>query len=252
MYKAIIDIKRLNIVKRFCNKKELLDLDKRLNELFTGLSKDSLKLLSLIDRFDKLNSLKSSYKNYTIGKRKVHVIRSEDELKNAIKEINREKIIGFDTEQKPTFKRGESQKQIAIVQIATKQNCYIIQMINMESINKIKKIICDPKILKVGFGLSNDNKQLTKLFGAPPESLFDISTFIKSNIIPQNALGAKNAVALFLSLILQKSKNAALSNWEKDDLTSGQLKYATEDATAPLDVYYEIKKEYNYLSKLIK
>lgn len=245
---SIINIKRLSLIKETCNKKETQYIDKCIKKIFKKCNYDTKNLLQLFIKLDNKLDL-STLKDYSIGNRQLHIVNSDTNLKKIYLDIKSEGFIGFDTEQKPTFKKGETQKSISIVQIATKKSCYIIQMKYIDNIDYIGKIISDPQIVKIGFGLKNDSKQLLKLFGTNPESFFDLATFIKTSLQSKNSIGAKNAVSLFLNLNLKKSKNAALSNWEKEKLSHSQIKYASEDATAPLDIYYEIINNFPFIRK---
>ncbi|OQY36657.1 MAG: hypothetical protein B6229_09595 [Spirochaetaceae bacterium 4572_7] len=133
---------------------------------------------------------------------------------------------------------------MSIIQIATKSNCYVIQVKHIDNLDSLAKILSDKNVLKVGFGLGNDSKQLELMFGEKPKSLLDLSTYIKKNLLSKNPLGAKNAVSSFLNMKILKSKSSALSNWENRELSTSQVKYAAEDATAPLDVYNNIKTRF--------
>ncbi len=244
---AIIDTKRLELLKKSCTAKEAIKLEKSISKLFKNSNIKTLNLLNLFSRFDAAKSEMNSYNQYTIGKRELIVVNRQKQLDHLYKEVYKDKIIGFDTEQKPTFTKGQSQKPIAIIQLATNNYCYVIQMKFISDVKKISTIISDPKILKVGFGLGNDFKQLTKFLGNPPQSLLDLATIIKTNFDTKHPIGAKNAVAVFMKQKLQKSKNTALSNWENDVLNKGQVHYASEDATAPLDIYHILHSDYSYL-----
>lgn len=247
-YNSIIDLNKLNLIKGCCKPREIKKIDKTLNKLFTRLNSNSQKLLNLLNRFNMPAG--TSAEPYNIGNRKVLFIKRNEQVKPMINDIYDNKVIGFDTEQRPTFKKGESQKKISIIQIATKKYCYIIQTILLRDLTLIKNILSDPGITKVGFGLGNDTKELQKQFNVKPESLFDLSPFIKTTFLAGSSIGAKKAVFAFMDKKLQKSKNAALSNWENQKLSPSQIKYASEDATAPLDVYYEIVNEFSFLDEV--
>ncbi|MGL1893206.1 MAG: 3'-5' exonuclease domain-containing protein 2 [Spirochaetaceae bacterium] len=243
----LLNTTRFNLIKDASTPKDIKKIDNQLIKLTSCFNKNSQKLLVLFDKIDNHKININNYPNYTIGDRTEVIIKNNSQLQEALVEVYDEKIIGFDTEQKPTFKKGQIQHKISIVQISTKNYSFIIQMKYFENNYDIGKVLSDKSILKVGFGLNNDTKQLTKLFGKKPESLLDISVFIKKVFKTKNNIGTKNAIAIFLEKKLQKSKNAALSNWENSELTLGQIKYASEDGTAPLDVYYSILTEFSFL-----
>lgn len=244
---AILDINRLKLVLKHCTPKEVKKLNNRLNNLFNGFSPKSIKLITLLDKFNSTNINIEELPPYSIGNRKVSIIRKDSQVEKAVKEICKESFIGFDTEQKPTFRKGEKQKDISIIQMATKNNCYIFQMRFIKNKTLISQIISNKNIRKLGFGLKNDNKELIKQFNVHPANLFDISPFIKYELLHRHQIGAKAAVALFLDQKLNKSKKVVLSNWENDHLSDNQVKYASEDATAPYDVYENITTNFNYI-----
>lgn len=246
MFHPLLNSNRLEILKEILSKKEIRKLEKRLDKLTRGLSKDALNTLNLLERLD---AKSSDLEPYSIGRREVKIIRRIDRLDSMLKEIYREGVVGFDTEQRPTFKKGERQKPISIMQLATINYIYIIQIQKLRSLDAIAKIISDPGIIKVGFGLGNDSKELKKLLNCDVESLLDLSIVIKDGLKLKTSVGAKRAVSIFLNRKLQKSKNIVLSNWERDRLDSRQLKYATEDGTSPLDVFMEIRNNYPILNK---
>lgn len=248
IYSSIIDTNKLNLIKRSCSDREIKKIDKSLNKIFSKLNMNSQKLLTVLNRFNKTSSIPTA--PYTIGKRDMYFVKRAEEVIPMISDIYKNKVIGFDTEQRPTFKKGESQKKISIIQIATKNYCYIIQTSLLRDLTPIKKILTNPGITKVGFGLGNDTKEIQKQLNVSPESFFDLSSFIKTTFLSGSTIGAKKAVSVFLDKKLQKSKNAALSNWEKATLSPSQVKYASEDATAPLDVYNEIIREFSFLNEV--
>lgn len=244
---SIIDVKRLNLLLKFCSPKESKNLKKRLDTLYKGFSKQSLKLVELLDRFNDPNFNSDSFEDYTIGDRKLYIVRKSGQIKKAIKEISKEKFIGFDTEQRPTFKKGEKQKDISIIQMATKRSCYIFQMKYINDKTPIIELIADKEIIKVGFDLKNDYKEMNKQFNIEPENIFDLSPFMKSEFLHKHQIGVKNSISLFLLKKMQKSKKVVLTNWENDNLTDSQIKYASEDATAPYDIYEDIELHYTSL-----
>lgn len=244
---SIIDINRLELLLKFCSTKESKQLKKRVDNLYKGFSKDSLALVELLDRFNNPRFSYDTFENYTIGTRKLYILRKPHQIKKAVKEISKEEFIGFDTEQRPTFNKGEKQKDISIIQIATKETCYIFQMNYIKDKSSIIGLIANRDIKKVGFDLRNDYKELSKQFNITPENIFDLSPFMKNALLHKHKIGVKNSIALFLLKKMQKSKRVVLTNWENDNLTEPQIKYASEDATAPYDIFEIITNKFSSL-----
>lgn len=251
IYNSLVNLKRLKLLEETCNNKEINKLNRRLGKLFKGFSKDSERLLNLLSRIDSSKTQLNNMDSYDIGDRELHIINNSKQLKKVYKNIIDQHIIGFDTEQRPTFKKGESQKPISIIQIATDSNCYIIQTLKLDNLQMIRDIVSNPRIIKIGFGLKNDSNQVLRQFGAKGKSFFDLGIFIKTTFISKNTIGAKAAVSLFLNLKLKKSKNAALSNWETERLQDNQIIYAAEDATAPLDVFYKLIADFPFVKNTL-
>ena len=80
--------------------------------------------------------------------------------------------------------------------------------------------------------------------------MIDLEDIFKS-LSSKNQIGAKKAASIILNKKLQKSKKMSRSNWENEELTSGQIKYATEDATVVYDIMSEILEQYPFVMKMM-
>ncbi|MDC0933239.1 3'-5' exonuclease domain-containing protein 2 [Arcobacteraceae bacterium] len=205
--------------------------------------KSMIRLFDLIDNAGTIDSeLQSSY---TMGNRTIEIINTEEQLDNAMKSIEQTPFIGFDTEQKPTFKKGQASNGISLVQLATKSKCYLIQTKQIENLQPLIKLLENNNIIKIGTGLKGDNEALFKQFKLRLKSTIDMETVFKK-FSPKNQIGAKKAASIILDENLQKSKNMSRSNWENSELTIGQIKYATEDATVVYDVMIQMLEQYPF------
>ena len=108
----------------------------------------------------------------------------------------------------------------------------------------------DEKIVKIGTGLKGDNLALFKQFNLKVKSMIDLEDIFKK-LSSKNQIGAKKAASIILNEKLQKSKNMSRSNWENKELTIGQIKYASEDATVVYDVMSKIIEEYPFVMKMM-
>ena len=189
-------------------------------------------------------------KEYTIGNRTVETINTTELLNIAMSEITQIPFISFDSEQKPTFKKGEKSNGISLIQLATKTKCYLIQIKQIENIQSLIDILEDKNIIKIGTGLKGDNEALFKEFKLRLRSTIDLETIFKK-LSSKNQVGAKKAASIILGQKLQKSKNMSRSNWENKELTTGQIKYATEDATVVYDVMIQILKQYPFVINIM-
>lgn len=208
---------------------------------------DSLKLMvKLFNLIDNALLIQGdSQKSYSIGNRKLEVINTSKQLEDAMKSIENTPFIGFDSEQKPTFKKGQASHGISIIQLASKTKCYLIQTKQIRNLKPLINLLENDKIIKIGTGLKGDNEALYRQFNLKLKSTIDLENVFKK-LSAKNQIGAKKAALIILNENLQKSKNMSRSNWENKNLTEGQLKYASEDATVVYDVMNKIIEDYPF------
>lgn len=146
--------------------------------------------------------------------------------------------LGFDTESKPTFVKGESSDGPHLLQLSTDSTAYLFQIgpqTSQEAVAAIRAVLEAPAILKVGFGLSDDVKRLRTKLGIEAAGVVDLSRVCRGS--QRNELGAKSAVAKFFGQHLHKSKKTSTTNWASARLNERQLLYAANDAQVALRVY---------------
>ena len=144
--------------------------------------------------------------------------------------------IGFDTESKPTFLKGEVSTGPHLVQLATEERAWLFPVAQRYGIEELKTILESPQVLKVGFGLGNDFSVLRSRLGIDAGNVLDLGEVLRG---PghRGTVGAKVAVAHFFGQKFQKSKKTGTSNWANPRLTERQLLYAANDAHVALRLY---------------
>ncbi|MDP2783109.1 MAG: 3'-5' exonuclease domain-containing protein 2 [Sulfurimicrobium sp.] len=147
-----------------------------------------------------------------------------------------EDVLGFDTEAKPTFAKGEISSGPHLIQLATATRVYLFPVGRLPEAHGLKTILESPRILKVGFGLDSDLAQLRSRLQIEAQHILDLSRALRSEK-RNHTLGAKTAVAQFFGRRLQKSKRTTTSNWANPRLTERQILYAANDAQVALRVY---------------
>jgi ribonuclease D len=165
----------------------------------------------------------------------VHMVKSDQEAAVALAALMAMDVIGFDTESKPTFLKGEVSTGPHLVQLATDEAAYLFQIGAVPAVEVLKAVLESPAILKVGFGLSDDVKRLRAKLGIATSNVLDLSTALRKG--ERNTLGAKTAVARFFGQKLQKSKKITTTNWSLPRLSDKQILYAADDAHVALRVY---------------
>ncbi len=144
--------------------------------------------------------------------------------------------IGFDTESKPTFLKGEVSTGPHLVQLATEDRAWLFPITRSGDHSALQAILASPRVLKVGFGLGNDRSALKARLGVTLENVLDLGEILRG---PghRGTVGAKVAVAHFFGQKLQKSKKTGTSNWATPRLTERQMLYAANDAHVALRLY---------------
>jgi len=166
----------------------------------------------------------------------VRLVDSEALADEALDALMHAGEIGFDTESKPTFLKGEMSTGPHLVQLATDSRVYLFQISRLNGSNALKAILESPQVLKVGFGLGNDRGALQSRLHIETHKLLDLGEVLRG---PghRGTVGAKVAVAHFFVQRLQKSKKTSTSNWAAPNLTERQILYAANDAHVALRIY---------------
>lgn len=166
----------------------------------------------------------------------VHVIRSRKDLANAVAQLGRETSLGFDTETRPTYKKGQHYPP-ALLQLAGENEVFIFQLKHLSLPAPIRKILANPKIIKAGVSLDYDISELKKLARFKPAGFVDLAKLAEQAGIENRGL---RGLAAFL-LGFRIPKGTRTSNWAKDTLTPTQIKYAATDAWAGRELYKKLK-----------
>jgi RNA polymerase sigma factor for flagellar operon FliA len=144
--------------------------------------------------------------------------------------------VGFDTESKPTFLKGEVSTGPHLVQLATDDHCWLFTIGRGGDHAALRAILESPAVLKVGLGLGNDRSALHARLGINLHNVLDLGEKLRG-AGHRGTVGAKVAVAHFFGQRLQKSKKTGTSNWACRTLSERQLLYAANDAHVALRLY---------------
>lgn len=167
----------------------------------------------------------------------VRLVRTAADAAEARAALMAADAIGFDTESKPTFLKGETSTGPHLIQLATDSVAYLFQIGSAPvALDELKAILESAQTMKVGFGLSDDVKRLRAKLGIQSAAVVDLSVALRTPG-QRNDLGAKSAVAKFFGQKLQKSKKISTTNWASARLTEKQILYAADDAHVALRIY---------------
>ena len=167
----------------------------------------------------------------------VHVIAGQPDLQHAMQDILQETVVGFDTETRPAFRPGESYLP-SLVQFATARAVYLLQVQQQDLSGAVREILSSEKIIKAGVSVTDDMRNLKRLFEFGERSVVDLGQAAKCHGLKQT--GVRNLAGIFLGTRIPKG--AKITNWAARQLTPQQIAYAATDAWACRELYLRFKE----------
>jgi ribonuclease D len=158
----------------------------------------------------------------------IKIIENESDAAKALKILINEVCLGFDTESKPIFRKGEVSAGPTLIQLSTVSKAFLFPTRFPSALAAAEAILSNPNIKKVGFGIKGDNKELRSKLDINIINTEDLSVKLKNLVGEKNSIGARAAVAMVLKSRL--GKGAQKSNWGNYPLKRNQILYAANDA----------------------
>lgn len=170
----------------------------------------------------------------------IHVIDSlEEEFGQAISYLKRQKVIGFDTETRPTFSPDQRSNGTALLQLSGAEKAYLFRIKKMGAIpRRLCAILANPNIVKVGAAIHDDVRGLQKFAGFQPQNFVDLQKMVWEYGIRDKSVKKMTAIILGFKI----SKAQQLSNWEAETLSESQQKYAATDAWVCREMYLRLQR----------
>lgn len=163
---------------------------------------------------------------------KITLVDNASTARTALRALAREKAVGFDTETRPSFRKGQLHK-VALMQISTSDRCYLFRLNKIGISQELKEFLENADILKIGLSVHDDFNVLRRSAEIEPAGFVDLQDMVKHFEITDISLQKIYAI-LFGERI---SKSQRLTNWEAPELTPAQQAYASIDAWACLKIY---------------
>jgi ribonuclease D len=171
-----------------------------------------------------------------LGLDRITLVSTALQAHQAFEQLMQSRAWGFDTESKPTFKVGEHSDGPHVLQLATPERAWVIQLHEPECRSIAAQLLAAPGIVKAGFGLGDDRKRIVHKLGIEPQGILELNTVFHQRGYRKD-MGVKGAVAVLFQQRFIKSKKAATSNWANARLSEAQLVYAANDAYAAIRVW---------------
>lgn len=165
----------------------------------------------------------------------VEVIETPEALEEACSYLLGCKVIGFDTETKPSFKAGVTNK-VSLIQLSTADRCFLFRICRTRLDKMLLKVLESRKVLKVGVDVGGDIRNLLKIRHFRPNGFIELQQEVVRFGIEDKSLRKIAGIVLGCSI----SKAQRLSNWESRVLTPAQVRYAATDAWVCLKIYEQL------------
>ena len=166
----------------------------------------------------------------------VHLVTTPEEERAAVDALRAESVLGFDTESRPTFHKGQVHPT-ALIQFAGASAAYIFQLNRLGTPGAVLELLADPAVLKAGIALGDDLKKLRADHTFEPAGFVEIADLCRAAGIKRT--GLRPLAGLLLGIRI--SKREQRSNWAATTLTPSQIRYAATDAWAAREVYLKLK-----------
>ena len=165
----------------------------------------------------------------------VIVVDREEQVADAVSYLNRQAVVGVDTESRPSFTRGVHYPT-ALVQISTEERCYLFRLTHIGMPQALADFFANSKICKVGLAFRDDINGLRRRRDFKPRNCVDLQSMVGRYGILD--LGLQKMFAICFGKKISKSQQ--LTNWENSHLTPEQARYASTDAWATLLIYKDL------------
>ena len=166
---------------------------------------------------------------------KIHLIQTDTQAAAAVKELRRERVLGFDIETRPAFQKGESYPP-ALLQLAGASTVYVFQLLQLRDLKGVRDIFSNAGIVKAGVSLDHDLKKLRERQTFQAAGFVELSELSDRAGIQNNGLRGLAAILLGIRI----SKGAQRSNWSRSDLSRDQILYAATDAFISREIYLRL------------
>ena len=144
-------------------------------------------------------------------------------------------LLGFDTETRPTFKKGKK-NSVSLIQLSTETLACLFRINKIGIPDELAELLSDPSVIKAGVAVHDDIRFLKGIRKFTPDGFIDLQTMVKDFGIQSS--GLKKLTAIILGFRI--SKRQQVTDWEADQLTEAQQIYAATDAWVCHQIYKKL------------
>ena len=123
----------------------------------------------------------------------VSVINDPQQVSQAVNNLSKHRALGFDTETKPSFRKGEV-NQVSLLQLATEEHVYLFRLKLCGFQPSLRNLLADPDITKIGVGIRDDLRFLRRLGDFTPASFIDLQNYVSEFGIEEKSFSKLMAI----------------------------------------------------------
>ncbi len=159
------------------------------------------------------------------------------EFNRAVNYLRSQKILGFDTETRPCFSPDQPRYGVALLQLSGPEKAFLFRIKGTGMHRRLCNLLSNEKIIKVGAAVKDDIRGLQKYRDFTPRSFVDLQKMVGEYGIKDKSV--KKMAAIILGFRISKTQQ--LSNWEAEELSEQQIKYAATDAWVCREMYIRLR-----------
>lgn len=162
----------------------------------------------------------------------IRIVEHERDILPACKYLQKQTVIGFDTETRPSFRPG-IMFRVSLLQLSTPKLCFLFRLNKIPFDKAILQLLGDENILKIGADVAGDLRSLRQIKHFRDGGFVDLQTIASEWGVEEKSLRKLSAIVLGKRV----SKAQRLSNWEAVTFTDKQKLYAATDAWVCTEIY---------------
>ncbi|MDP4223524.1 MAG: 3'-5' exonuclease [Bacteroidota bacterium] len=174
-------------------------------------------------------------------KGEISVVEDMEEFRSSFPKLVHSAVLGFDTETKPSFRKGYKNK-VSLIQLATEDFACLIRINKIGMPQELVDLLANPAVIKAGVAVHDDIRFLRSVRKFNPSGFVDLQKLVKEFGIQSSGLKKLSAIILGFRI----SKGQQVTNWEADQLTEAQLVYAATDAWVCHQIYRKLMDGSSY------
>lgn len=171
-------------------------------------------------------------------KGEIIVVEDLDTFREAFEKIRNSQLLGFDTETRPSFRKGKKNR-VSLIQLANESSACLIRINRIGIPPELADLLANPSVIKAGVAVHDDIRFLSSVRKFSPSGFIDLQKMVKAYGIQSS--GLKKLAAIILGFKI--SKRQQVTDWEADKLTEAQKIYAATDAWVCHQIYSKLIEE---------